>query len=105
VVKGLTKQGKWRVKAVHTVTSRERLQPLEYRHSSTDSLPFEVFNLGNSHPAKLSELLCKSGQFTGHEAVLHRQLNQPGDVPLTWADIAKMERLFGYQPATQLDAG
>jgi UDP-glucuronate 4-epimerase len=78
---------------------------LEYRHPSTSVVPFEIFNLGNSHPVKLSELVCKLEQFTGRKATLHKQPNQPGDVPLTWADVGKAGRLLGYQPATPLDEG
>ncbi len=78
---------------------------LGYQHPSTGGVPFEIFNLGNSHPVKLSELVCKLEQFTGHQAVLHKQPNQPGDVPLTWADIGSAGRLLGYQPATPIDEG
>jgi UDP-glucuronate 4-epimerase len=78
---------------------------LGFRHPSTGGVPFEIFNLGNSHPIKLSELVCKLEQFTGRHAVLQKQPNQPGDVPLTWADIGKAGRLLGYQPTTPLDEG
>lgn len=78
---------------------------LEFRHSSSSGVPFEVFNLGNSHPVMLSELVCKLEKFTGRQAVLRKQPNQPGDVPLTWADIGKAGRLLSYQPATPLDEG
>ena len=30
---------------------------------------------------------------------------QPGDVPLTWANIEKARRLLGYRPATSLEEG
>jgi UDP-glucuronate 4-epimerase len=78
---------------------------LAYRHPPTGGVPFEILNLGNSHPVRLSELVCKLEQITGRQAVLHKQPIQPGDVPLTWADIGKAGRLLGYQPATPLDEG
>jgi UDP-glucuronate 4-epimerase len=78
---------------------------LEYRHPSTGDVLFEIFNLGNPHTGKLSELVCKLEQFTGRQAVLRKQPNQPGDVPLTWADIGKAGCLLGYRPAMPLDEG
>jgi UDP-glucuronate 4-epimerase len=38
-------------------------------------------------------------------AVRDRQPEQPGDVPQTWADVEKAQRLFGYVPATPFREG
>ena len=76
----------------------------EYRHSG-DGAPFEVLNLGNSSPAKLTELVATLEQVTGKKAVLDRREDQPGDVPLTWANVEKAERLLGYRPTTRLAEG
>jgi UDP-glucuronate 4-epimerase len=78
---------------------------LDYRPPTIGGAPFEVFNLGNSHPVKLTELVSKLEELTGREAVLDGQPFQPGDVPLTWADIEKANRVLGYRPATRLDEG
>lgn len=67
--------------------------------------PFEIFNLGNSHPIKLSELVSLLERATGKKAILQREAPQPGDVPLTWADISKAEKLLGYHPRTTLEQG
>src|SRR5205807_10132274 len=32
-------------------------------------------------------------------------ISEPGDVPLTWADISKARRLLGYHPSTSLEEG
>jgi len=67
--------------------------------------PFEVFNLGNSHPVKLSELVELLETATGRKADRQRKPLQPGDVPLTWADVSKAERMLGYRPATRIEEG
>jgi len=41
----------------------------------------------------------------GTAARVEWQPEQPGDVPQTWADITKAERLLGYRPATPLPEG
>jgi UDP-glucuronate 4-epimerase len=66
---------------------------------------YDVFNLGNSSPVTLRDLIASIEQVVGRKAILDRQPDQPGDVPVTFADIAKAERLLGYRPATALQAG
>jgi UDP-glucuronate 4-epimerase len=78
---------------------------LDYKPGGTAGAPFEVFNLGNSHPVKLVELLELLEQATGRRARREQKPLQPGDVPLTWANIAKAERLLGYRPSTSLAEG
>jgi UDP-glucuronate 4-epimerase len=80
------------------------LRALDYTPRDS-SVPFEIFNLGNSHPVKLLELVEKLERITGRKAIREQKPMQPGDVPLTWADISKAGKLLGYAPRTQLDEG
>jgi UDP-glucuronate 4-epimerase len=68
-------------------------------------VPFEVFNLGNSHPVRLTELIALLEAATGKEALQNRLPDQPGDVPITWANIHKAKRLLGYSPKTSMEQG
>lgn len=78
---------------------------LDYEFPSNDNAPFEIFNLGNSHPVKLGELVRMLERATGKQAIIQRESMQQGDVPLTWADISKAGRLLGYRPQTGLEEG
>ncbi len=80
------------------------LAAVEYTPPATGT-PFDIFNLGNSHPVKLNELLEMLERVTGKKAIRDPQPLQPGDVPLTWADLSKSARLLGYKPATLLEDG
>jgi len=42
---------------------------------------------------------------TGRKANRSPQPMQPGDVPRTWADISKSEKLLGYHPETSFEDG
>jgi UDP-glucuronate 4-epimerase len=66
---------------------------------------FDVFNLGNSHPVKLNELIATLERATGKRAIRDVKPAQPGDVPLTWADVSKASRLLGYRPQVSLEEG
>jgi UDP-glucuronate 4-epimerase len=78
---------------------------IDYEPHCVGGVPFEVFNLGNSHPVKLVEMVELLERILGKKAILEQNLPQPGDVPLTWADISKARRLLGYRPAMRLEEG
>lgn len=66
---------------------------------------FEIFNLGESQTVKLSYLIELIESALGKKAMIDRQPAQPGDVPLTFADISKAKRLLGYKPSTSIETG
>ncbi len=66
---------------------------------------FGIYNLGESQTVTLSELISLLEQALGKKAVLDRQPLQPGDVPITYADISKARRDLGYDPRTKIAEG
>src|SRR5690606_34823141 len=54
-----------------------------------DGSMHEVFNLGESETTELSRLIELLEDALGKKAVIDRQPMQPGDVPITYADISK----------------
>jgi UDP-glucuronate 4-epimerase len=72
------------------------------RYSAT---PYEVINLGNNHAVTLAELVRELEEVLGVPALLAPLPDQPGDVPQTWASVAKARHLLGYEPKTPLRAG
>ena len=68
-------------------------------------LGFEIINLGNSHPVKLSEFINVVESVTGKKAKIKYLSKQVGDVEKTWANIVKANNLVGWQPKTLLPEG
>ncbi len=66
---------------------------------------FEIFNLGESQTVKLSYLIQLIESAIGKTATIDWQPAQPGDVPLTHADISKARRMLGYNPRITIEAG
>lgn len=66
---------------------------------------FEVFNLGESQTVTLARLIELLESALGQKAVVDRQPPQPGDVPLTCADISKARRRLNYNPQTKIEQG
>ena len=72
---------------------------------SAEEAPIETFNLGNSSPTTLSDMVKAIEDVTGKAAVLDRKPFQPGDVPITWASVEKAERLLHFRPKTPFREG
>ncbi len=70
-----------------------------------DQSQFEVINLGESQTVELRRLVELLERALGKRAIIDRQPLQPGDVPLTYADVSKARRLLGYKPQTNIEAG
>lgn len=70
-----------------------------------DASPYEIFNLGNCRAVGLRDLVREMEDALGVRARIEWAPEQPGDVPLTCADISKARRLLGYEPSTPLADG
>jgi Nucleoside-diphosphate-sugar epimerases len=66
---------------------------------------FDIFNLGESETIQLKDLISAIEEALGKKAKINRLPEQPGDVPLTCADISKARKLLGYNPKTKLRDG
>jgi UDP-glucuronate 4-epimerase len=66
---------------------------------------YAIYNLGNSHPISLQELVTTLEQALGKSAVLERLPHQPGDVQMTCADISCASRNLGYDPQVSFTDG
>lgn len=77
--------------------------------------PYAVYNIGNSNPENLldfvqilqEELIAAGVLPADYDFESHKELvpMQPGDVPVTYADTAPLERDFGFRPSTPLRDG
>lgn len=65
----------------------------------------EIINLGNNKPIMLIELVKAIEAALGKKAIIDKQPQRPGDVPITFANISKAERLLNYKPTTSLSYG
>ena len=88
------------------------------RQNGEDGLPLaphRVYNIGNSHPENLldfvdilqQELIAAGVLPADYDFEAHKELvpMQPGDVPVTYADVTALEQDFGFRPSTSLREG
>jgi UDP-glucuronate 4-epimerase len=70
-----------------------------------DQSRYEVINLGNNATVTLLDMIRALEEALGRSATIDWQPEQPGDVPQTWANIAKARDLLGYEPRTPFTEG
>ena len=71
----------------------------------TSSVPWRVYNIGNSRPVELLDYIGAIEHALGRKAEMILKPLQPGDVPDTMADVDALERDTGYRPSTTVETG
>ncbi|RKD91526.1 GDP-mannose 4,6-dehydratase [Mangrovibacterium diazotrophicum] len=66
---------------------------------------YEIVNLGNNQPVKLTEMIRAIEKATGEKAKIKQLPMQAGDVDITYANIDKAKKLFGYNPQYSFEEG
>jgi len=67
--------------------------------------PYEIFNIGNHRPEPLLKVIGLLEQELGVKAKQELLPIQPGDVPATFADVARAQAKLGFNPATPIESG
>jgi len=68
-------------------------------------LRYEIINLGNNYPYKLSEAIKLMEKSVGKKAHFDYKEFHKADMKTTWADIDKAKELLGWQPQVSLEEG
>ncbi|MBQ8382244.1 MAG: NAD-dependent epimerase/dehydratase family protein [Clostridia bacterium] len=78
---------------------------------NAQGVPYEIYNIGNNHPESLMDFISILENCLMQEGIITAPAKkeylpmQPGDVYQTYADTSKLERDFGFKPATPLSEG
>ena len=67
--------------------------------------PHAIYNLGNHKAEKLTDFIAELEKALGKKAQMKMEPMQPGDVPITYADIAASQKALGFEPSTPISAG
>lgn len=74
-------------------------------HPSQESIPYQIYNIGNSAPVQLMDFISVIEKTAGHTTVKEMMEMQPGDVFCTYADTTCLQNDFGYKPSTSIEEG
>ena len=71
----------------------------------TKRFPFEIINLGGSHPIELNRVVSLLEERLGKKAEIVNLPPHAGEPPTTYADISKAKRLLNFQPKISFEEG
>ena len=66
---------------------------------------YRLYNLGTRATTGLADLVTQLGDRLDRSPVIHYMPEQPGDVPITRADISRAEAELGFEARTQISVG
>jgi UDP-glucuronate 4-epimerase len=66
---------------------------------------YEIYNLGGTQTISLAELIAICEAVVAKRAIVERQPDQPGDVPITYANVDRARAALGYAPTTRPETG
>jgi UDP-glucuronate 4-epimerase len=66
---------------------------------------FELFNLGGTQTLALADLVGIIERVVGNPAIVEHRPLQPGDVPITYANVDRARAALGYAPTTPPEVG
>ena len=81
------------------------MKSVDWCLEKTDTPKYDIFNLGESATTTVLELIELIEKTSGRKAKKEFFPPQPGDVPITFADISKSKKILGYNPQTPIREG
>jgi UDP-glucuronate 4-epimerase len=80
--------------------------PLDQQNSfSAAKPPYKLYNIGNNNPVTLRSFINVIEEACGQKAEKNFLPMQPGDVPVTYADIDNFNKEVGFKPTTTIEVG
>jgi UDP-glucuronate 4-epimerase len=78
--------------------------PQENQHSASNP-PYRLYNIGNNNPVTLRDFISSIERSCGSKAIENLLPMQPGDVPITYADVDDLIFDTGFKPSTSIEDG
>jgi len=90
---------------MHRVPAEKRLLDRGYNDPSSSMAPYKIYNIGNSKPVKVLDLIMILENQLGRKAQIEFLPLQVGEVFETFADINDLIYDTGFEPRTSLQEG
>ena len=71
----------------------------------TSNAPYRIYNIGNNQPIELMRFIEVLETCLGKKAEKELLPMQPGDVPVTYADVEGLAQTVGFRPNTPIEVG
>lgn len=79
--------------------------PTPQTNNPNSKAPYRLYNIGNNQPVKLIDFISAIEKSLGITAEKEFLPIQPGDVPITYADVDDLYQAVGFKPSTPIEKG
>lgn len=79
--------------------------PTPQTDNPNSKAPYRLYNIGNNKPVKLIDFITTIEKSLGVTAEKEFLPIQPGDVPITYADVDDLYKSVGFKPSTPIEKG
>lgn len=97
------------VEGVYRVISRPPVANPAWDRTNPDPgtsyCPYRIYNIGNNQKVDLMRYIEVLEDCLGKKAKMNFLPMQPGDVPITFADVEDLSRDVGFKPRTPIEQG
>ena len=83
----------------------DRVPSVQSSKASGAEAPYKLYNIGNNNPVTLGSFIKAIEESCGRKALKNFLPMQPGDVPLTFANVDELIDEVGFKPETSLEDG
>lgn len=87
------------------IQTLQRIPQAETDANSGTTAPYKIYNIGNNQPIELGRLIEVLEDCLGQKAEKNMLPMQPGDVPITYANVDALIRDVGFSPSTPIEVG
>ena len=93
------------VRVLDKIPEPNSLESASTQNSSKSKAPYKIYNIGNNQPVELMHFIEALESCLGMHAEKKMLPLQPGDVPVTYADVDDLVRDVGFKPNTPIEVG
>lgn len=83
----------------------ERIPVVQESELTQAHAPYKIYNIGNNQPITLRRFITAIETACGQKAQENLLPMQPGDVPITYADVDDLIADTGFKPSTSIEEG
>ena len=83
----------------------DRIPRPQLNETTSVSAPYKIYNIGNNEPVSLRRFITALEMALGKKAIENHLPMQPGDVPVTFADVEGLATDVGFKPKTDIEIG
>jgi UDP-glucuronate 4-epimerase len=87
------------------VRIKDKLPAAQQSEATNAHARYKIYNIGNNRPITLDRFIRAIEAATGKPAIKNNLPMQPGDVPVTYADVADLVADVDFKPKTEIENG